>query len=44
MIRHQLVPWHMLCLWVLLSLATPLAGVLLAPAPTLAEEGLNHRR
>jgi hypothetical protein len=34
--------WHLLRLWVLISLAALLARVLLAPAPTLAEDGLNH--
>ena len=36
------VPWHIVRLWLLLSLATLLAGVLLAPRPTRADEGLNH--
>lgn len=36
------VPWHIVRLWLLLSLATLLAGVLLAPAPALADDHLNH--
>jgi hypothetical protein len=32
------LPWHIIRLWVLISLAALLAGVLLAPAPTLADE------
>src|SRR5215210_220630 len=35
------LPWHIIRLWVLISLAALLAGVLLAPAPTLADE-LHH--
>jgi hypothetical protein len=34
--------WHLLRLWVLISLAALLAGILLFPAPTLADEALNH--
>ena len=34
--------WHLLRLWVLISLAALLAGILLSPAPTLADEALNH--
>jgi hypothetical protein len=34
--------WDLLRLWVLLSLATLLAGLLLAPRPTLANDDLNH--
>jgi hypothetical protein len=37
-----LVPWQVVRLWVLLSLAALLAGVLLAPAPVLAQDTLNH--
>jgi hypothetical protein len=36
------VPWHVVRLWLLLSLATLLAGVLLAPAPARADEEFNH--
>ena len=32
------LPWHIIRLWVLISLAALLAGVLLAPTPTLADE------
>ncbi len=35
------LPWHIIRLWVLISLAALLAGVLLAPAPTLAGQ-LRH--
>jgi hypothetical protein len=35
------LPWHIIRLWVLISLAALLAGILLAPAPTLADE-LHH--
>jgi hypothetical protein len=35
------LPWHIIRLWVLISLAALLAGVLLAPRPTLADE-LHH--
>ena len=38
----MILHWHLLRLWVLVSLAALLAGVLLAPAPTLADDGLNH--
>ena len=38
----MILHWHLLRLWVLISLAALLAGVLLAPAPTLADDGLNH--
>lgn len=38
----MILPWHILRLWVLVSLAALLAGLLLAPAPTLADEALNH--
>jgi hypothetical protein len=34
--------WDAVRLWLLLTLATLLVGVLLRPAPTLATEGLNH--
>ena len=37
----MILPWHIVRLWVLISLAALLAGVLLAPAPTLADE-LHH--
>jgi hypothetical protein len=37
----MILPWHIIRLWVLISLAALLAGVLLAPAPTLADE-LHH--
>jgi hypothetical protein len=36
------VRWDLLRLWVLLSLATLLAGLLLTPRPTRAEDDLNH--
>ena len=36
------VPWHIIRLWLLLSLAALLMGVLLAPRATLAEDDLNH--
>jgi hypothetical protein len=36
------LPWHIIRLWVLISLAALLAGVLLAPRPTLAGEELHH--
>jgi hypothetical protein len=36
------LPWHIIRLWVLISLAALLAGVLLRPAPTLADEELHH--
>src|SRR5918995_12120 len=38
----MILPWHIIRLWVLISLAALLAGVLLAPGPTLAEEELHH--
>jgi hypothetical protein len=38
----MILHWHLLRLWVLISLAALLAGVLLAPAPTLADDELNH--
>jgi hypothetical protein len=38
----MILPWHIIRLWVLISLAALLAGVLLAPAPTLADEELHH--
>jgi hypothetical protein len=38
----MILPWHIIRLWVLISLAALLAGVLLAPRPTLADEALNH--
>src|SRR5215208_2617988 len=38
----MILPWHIVRLWVLISLAALLAGVLLAPGPTLAEEELHH--
>lgn len=34
----MILPWHIIRLWVLISLAALLAGVLLAPGPTLAKE------
>jgi hypothetical protein len=37
----MILPWHIIRLWVLISLAALLAGVLLGPAPTLADE-LHH--
>jgi hypothetical protein len=36
------LPWHIIRLWLLISLAALLAGVLLAPRPTLADEELHH--
>ena len=36
------LPWHIIRLWVLISLAALLAGVLLAPRPTLADDGIHH--
>lgn len=36
------MPWHILRLWLLLSLATFLAGLLLAPAPVRAGDGFSH--
>ena len=38
----MILHWHLLRLWVLISLAALLAGILLAPAPTLADDELNH--
>jgi hypothetical protein len=38
----MILPWHIIRLWVLISLAALLAGVLLAPAPTLADDALHH--
>ena len=38
----MILHWHLLRLWVLISLAALLAGVLLAPAPTIADDELNH--
>ena len=38
----MIVHWHLLRLWVLISLAALLAGVLLAPVPSLADDELNH--
>jgi hypothetical protein len=38
----MILPWHIIRLWLLISLAALLAGVLLAPAPTLADEELHH--
>jgi hypothetical protein len=38
----MILPWHIIRLWLLISLATLLAGVLLAPRPTLADEELHH--
>lgn len=38
----MILPWHIIRLWVLISLAALLAGVLLVPAPTLADEELHH--
>ncbi len=37
----MILPWHIIRLWVLISLAALLAGVLLAPTPTLADN-LHH--
>ncbi len=37
----MILPWHIIRLWVLISLAALLAGILLAPTPTLADE-LHH--
>jgi hypothetical protein len=34
--------WNAVRLWLLLTLATLLAAVLLRPAPTLAHDALNH--
>src|SRR5215208_2114916 len=38
----MILPWHIIRLWVLISLAALLAGVLLAPRPTLADDGIHH--
>jgi catechol 2,3-dioxygenase-like lactoylglutathione lyase family enzyme len=38
----MILSWHIIRLWVLISLAALLAGVLLAPRPTLADEELHH--
>jgi len=38
----MILPWHIIRLWVLISLAVLLAGVLLAPGPTLAGEEFHH--
>src|SRR5215218_9061291 len=38
----MILPWHIIRLWVLISLAALLAGLLLAPAPTLADEDVHH--
>src|SRR5918997_1107723 len=38
----MILPWHIIRLWVLISLAALLAGVLLTPAPILADEELHH--
>src|SRR3712207_1967821 len=38
----MILPWHIIRLWVLISLAALLAGVLLTPAPTLADDELHH--
>ena len=38
----MILPWHLIRLWVLISLAALLAGVVLAPAPTLADDELHH--
>ena len=38
----MILPWHIIRLWVLISLAALLAGVLLAPTPTLADDELHH--
>ena len=38
----MILPWHIIRLWVLISLAALLAGVLLAPRPTLADEELHY--
>jgi hypothetical protein len=36
------MPWHVLRLWLLLSLATLLAGLLLAPTPVRAGDRFSH--
>ena len=38
----MILPWHIIRLWVLISLAALLAGVMLSPRPTLADEELHH--
>src|ERR671916_485153 len=38
----MILPWHIIRLWVLVSLAALLAGVLLAPRSVLADEELHH--
>jgi hypothetical protein len=38
----MILPWHIIRLWVLISLAALLTGALLAPAPTLADDELHH--
>jgi hypothetical protein len=38
----MILPWHIIRLWVLISLAALLAGVLLAPTPTLADDEIHH--
>jgi energy-coupling factor transport system permease protein len=38
----MILHWHIIRLWVLISLAALLAGILLAPAPTLADDELHH--
>jgi len=38
----MILPWHIIRLWVLISLAALMAGVLLAPRPTLADEEPHH--
>jgi energy-coupling factor transport system permease protein len=38
----MILPWHIIRLWVLISLAALLAEVLLSPKPTLADEELHH--
>ena len=36
------MPWYILRLWLLLSLATLLVGLLLAPSPVRAGGGFSH--
>jgi hypothetical protein len=38
----MILPGHIIRLWVLISLSALLAGLLLAPRPTLADEELHH--
>src|ERR671913_2259864 len=38
----MILPWHIIRLWLLFSLAALPAGLLLAPRPTLADEELHH--